>query len=225
MEAYGAPLEQLVTSEGINRDLHYKIQLAMRNCKRLKKLVDSIMDMSKLEAGRLVGNFRPVQLGRVTADLAALFRSMAEKKKIEYHISCDTDNEPAVYVDPDLWEKIVCNLLSNAFKYTSKGRVGLTVTHDSGFAHVRVSDTGVGIPQEHLDTAAEGTGVGLSLTKELVSLHGGRMSLSSQTEEEAPGESGSIFTVTLPHGRAHLPAALVHEVAANANGISYREME
>ncbi|ELU37250.1 histidine kinase [Rhizoctonia solani AG-1 IA] len=163
-----APLEQLAVSEGVSRDLHYKIHLAMRNCKRLKKLVDSIMDMSKLEAGRLVGSFRPVQLGRITADLAALFRSMAEKKGIEYQISCDMEDEPAVYVD--------------------------LVTQ-----------------------AAEGTGVGLSLTKELVSLHGGHMSLSSQTEQEAPGESGSIFTVTLPHGCVHLPAALIHEGASNMN--------
>ncbi|KAF8689719.1 His Kinase A (phosphoacceptor) domain, partial [Rhizoctonia solani] len=227
-----APLEQLAVSEGVSRDLHYKIHLAMRNCKRLKKLVDSIMDMSKLEAGKLVGSFRPVQLGRITADLAALFRSMAEKKGIEYQISCDMEDEPAVYVDLDLWEKIVCNLLSNAFKYTSKGRVGLSVTHDTLFSYVRVSDTGVGIPREHIDAvferffrAAEGTGVGLSLTKELVSLHRGHMSLSSQTEQEAPGESGSIFTVTLPHGCVHLPAALIHEGASDMNGISRREME
>ncbi|CAE6366411.1 unnamed protein product [Rhizoctonia solani] len=231
-----APLEQLASSDGLNRDTQYRIQLAMRNCKRLKKLVDSIMDMSKLEAGRLVGNFRPVQLGRITEDLAALFRSMAEKKGIDYHISCDTDNEPIVYVDIDLWEKIICNLLSNAFKYTSKGRIGINVVHDEMASHVHVSDTGVGIPKDHLgevferffrvnNNAAEGTGVGLSLTKELVSFHGGHMSLSSQTEEEAPGQSGSIFTVTLPHGCAHLPVAFIHEVAPHANGVSQRQME
>ncbi|CAE7221364.1 unnamed protein product [Rhizoctonia solani] len=233
-----APLEQLLANNGLDRDLQYKIQLAMRNCKRLKKLVDSIMDMSKLEAGRLVGNFRPVQLSRITEDLAALFRSMAEKKGIEYHISCDTDNEPLVYVDTDLWEKIICNLLSNAFKYTLKGCVGISVTHDATSSYVRVSDTGIGIPKKHLGevferffrvnnsaSAAEGTGVGLSLTKELVCFHGGNMSLSSQTEEETPGQSGSIFTVTIPHGCTHLPAAFIHEVAPHINGVSHREME
>ncbi|CAE6499988.1 unnamed protein product [Rhizoctonia solani] len=231
-----APLEQLAASESVSRDLHYRIQLAMRNCKRLKKLVDSIMDMSKLEAGRLVGNFRPVQLGHITEDLAALFRSMADKKGIDYQISCSTDNEPVVYVDTDLWEKIICNLLSNAFKYTSKGCVGISVTHEATCSHVHVSDTGVGIPKEYLDTvferffrvnnnAAEGTGIGLSLTKELIAFHGGHLSLSSQTEEEAPGQSGSIFTVTIPHGSAHLPVALVHEVPPHVNGVSHREME
>jgi signal transduction histidine kinase len=68
------------------------------------------MDMSKLEAGRLIGHFRPVQLGQLTADLAALFRSMAEKKGIAYEISCGYGDEPLVYVDVDLWEKIICNL-------------------------------------------------------------------------------------------------------------------
>ncbi|CAE6393946.1 unnamed protein product [Rhizoctonia solani] len=227
-----APLEQLASSDGLNRDIQYRIQLAMRNCKRLKKLVDSIMDMSKLEAGKLVGNFRPVQLGRITEDLAALFRSMAEKKGIDYLVSCDTDNEPIVYVDTDLWEKIVFNLLSNAFKYTLKGRIGISVTHDATSSYVRVSDTGVGIPKEHLGEVferffrtAEGTGVGLSLTKELVSFHGGNMSLSSQTEEEAPGQSGSIFTVAIPHGHAHLPTAFIHQLPPPVNGTSHREME
>ncbi|KAG8690757.1 hypothetical protein FRC11_009316 [Ceratobasidium sp. 423] len=228
-----APLEQLSSSENVSRDLHYRVQLALRNCKRLKKLIDSIMDMSKLEAGRLVGNFRPVQLGRITADLAALFRSMAEKKGIDYQISCDTADEPVVYVDTDLWEKIVYNLLSNAFKYTPRGRVSLSVTHDAGFSHLRVSDTGVGIPKEHLDAVferffrvnnnasantAEGTG-------ELVTLHGGYMYLSSQTEEQVPGHSGSTFTVTIPHGCAHLPVALIHEAASHDNGASHRERE
>ncbi|EUC55592.1 multi-sensor signal transduction histidine kinase, putative, partial [Rhizoctonia solani AG-3 Rhs1AP] len=236
-----APLEQLASSDGLNRDIQYRIQLAMRNCKRLKKLVDSIMDMSKLEAGKLVGNFHPVQLGRVTEDLAALFRSMAEKKGIDYLVSCDIDNEPIVYVDTDLWEKIVFNLLSNAFKYTLEGRIGISVTHDATSSYVRVSDTGVGIPKQHLgevferffrvnnsaseSKTAEGTGVGLSLTKELVSFHGGHMSLSSQTEEEAPGQSGSIFTVAIPHGHAHLPTAFIHELPPPVNGTSHREME
>ncbi|KEP52556.1 putative sensory histidine kinase [Rhizoctonia solani 123E] len=231
-----APLEQLASSDGLNRDIQYRIQLAMRNCKRLKKLVDSIMDMSKLEAGKLVGNFHPVQLGRVTEDLAALFRSMAEKKGIDYLVSCDIDNEPIVYVDTDLWEKIVFNLLSNAFKYTLEGRIGISVTHDATSSYVRVSDTGVGIPKQHLgevferffrvnNSTAEGTGVGLSLTKELVSFHGGHMSLSSQTEEEAPGQSGSIFTVAIPHGHAHLPTAFIHELPPPVNGTSHREME
>ncbi|KDN38661.1 hypothetical protein RSAG8_09336, partial [Rhizoctonia solani AG-8 WAC10335] len=215
-----SPLEQLLLSSNINSDTQYKLQLAMRNTRRLKKLIDSIMDMSKLEAGRLVGNFRPVQLSRVTADLAALFRSMAEKKGIDYHIECEASIEPSIYVDIDLWEKIVCNLLSNAFKYTPHGTITLIVRHEATVSHAVIE--GVGIPKEYIDqifdrffrvstNTAEGTGVGLSLTKELVSLHGGTMSVQSCTEEEYPGQSGSTFTVTLPHGSSHLPAALIHD--------------
>ncbi|QRV74353.1 protein-histidine kinase [Ceratobasidium sp. AG-Ba] len=234
-----APLEQLAGSGVLTHEAKYKIQLAIRNAKRLKKLIDSIMDMSKLEAGRLIGHFRPVQLGKLTADLAALFRSMAEKKGIAYEISVGSTagDEPPVYVDVDFWEKIVCNLLSNAFKYTTKGKVSLSVRHDFTMACVRVTDTGVGIPKKYAEqiferffrvnnNSAEGTGIGLSLTKELVSLHGGTMSVESQTEDEHPGETGTTFTVTLPHGSAHLPATLVHDSAKpGGNGASHGQME
>ncbi|EUC55586.1 sensory histidine kinase, putative [Rhizoctonia solani AG-3 Rhs1AP] len=232
-----APLEQLLSSSKISNDTQYKLQLAVRNSRRLKKLIDSIMDMSKLEAGRLVGNFRPVHLARVTTDLAALFRSMAEKKGIDYQIDCDVSVEPPVYVDIDLWEKIVCNLLSNAFKYTPHGTITLRVKHEATVSHVSVSDTGVGIPKQYIDqvfdrffrvntNTAEGTGVGLSLTKELVSLHGGTMSVQSCTEEECSGHSGSTFTVTLPHGSSHLPAALIHDtIHPGAHGVTRKGMD
>ncbi|CAE6469443.1 unnamed protein product [Rhizoctonia solani] len=213
---------------------------------RLAKLVDSIMDMSKLEAGKLNGNFRPVQLSQITADLASLFQALAEKKGIDYHISCaEEEEEPPVYLDIDLWEKIICNLydphplstafhsttrltldpinsLSNAFKYTSEGSVSIEVTHDTSKSHVRVSDTGKGIPRDYIDniferffrinhSTAEGTGIGLSLTKELIKFHGGQMDLVSHTRDDLPGQSGSTFTVSIPHGSGHLPAAFVRE--------------
>ncbi|CAE6495191.1 unnamed protein product [Rhizoctonia solani] len=250
-----APLEQLALNESVSRDLHYRVQLSLRNCKRLKKLVDSIMDMSKLEAGRLVGNFRPVQLGRITADLAALFRSMAEKKGIEYQISCDTDNEPVVYVDTDLWEKIIFNLYA-AFHPVEERAHWFLGSQMRSSIHQRAVLASVLPTMRSFRTfalatpvwafrknilmlclnvfsesiiaqvqTAEGTGVGLSLTKELVTLHGGYMDLSSQTEEQVPGQSGSTFTVTIPHGCAHLPVALIHEAAPHANGISRRERE
>ncbi|CAE6472804.1 unnamed protein product [Rhizoctonia solani] len=230
-----APLEQLLSSSKISNDVQYKLQLAVRNSRRLKKLIDSIMDMSKLEAGRLVGNFRPVHLARVTADLAALFRSMAEKKGIDYRIDCDISVEPPVYVDTDLWEKIVCNLLSNAFKYTPHGTITLRVKHEATVSHAVIE--GVGIPKQYIDqvfdrffrvntNTAEGTGVGLSLTKELVSLHGGTMNVQSCTEEECSGHSGSTFTVTLPHGSSHLPAALIHDaIHSGAHGVTRKEMD
>ncbi|KDN38662.1 hypothetical protein RSAG8_09337, partial [Rhizoctonia solani AG-8 WAC10335] len=234
-----APLDQLMTSGGLSGDAMYKLQLAARNCKRLKKLIDSIMDMSKIEAGHLAGKFRPVQLGHLTADIAALFRSLAEKKGLAYEIEIGAgEMEPIVYVDLDLWEKIICNLLSNAFKYTTRGTVTVSVVHEPTESHVRVRDTGVGIPKDCLNQVfdrffrvnnnrAEGTGVGLSLTKELICLHGGQIFLESRTKDEGEGDSGSVFTVILPHGSSHLPVSLVQDVPwpSDAHGVLHKEME
>ncbi|CAE7175104.1 unnamed protein product [Rhizoctonia solani] len=234
-----APLDQLMALRNLGEGVTYKLQLATRNCKRLNKLIDSIMDMSKIEAGRLTGKFRPVQLGRLTADIAALFRSLAEKKRITYEIETGTGGlEPIVYVDLDLWEKIICNLLSNAFKYTTQGTVTVSVVHGPTESHVRVRDTGVGIPKDYLNQVferffrvnnnrAEGTGVGLSLTKELVSLHGGQILLDSRTKDEGEGDSGSVFTVVLPHGSSHLPVSLVQDAPwpSDMPGMLHKEME
>ncbi|KAG9121848.1 hypothetical protein FRC07_002026, partial [Ceratobasidium sp. 392] len=225
-----APLEQLLASQSLAEASRYKVQLATRNAKRLRKLVDSILDISKLEAGRLHGHFRPVQLGRITSDLAALFRSIAEKNGIAFEVVDETVNAPLVYVDVDFWEKITCNLLSNAFKYTVKGKITILITYDSVSAYMHVQDTGVGIPKEHLDQvferfhrvnshAAEGTGIGLSLTKELVALHGGDLTVVSDS-------SGTIFTVTLPQGHDHLPESLVHDTDVRKTyGVSSNELE
>ncbi|KAG8766784.1 hypothetical protein FRC12_006659 [Ceratobasidium sp. 428] len=194
--------------------------------------------MSKLEAGRLYGNFRPVQLGRITSDLAALFRSMAEKKGIDFEVVDDAIDPPVIYVDIDLWEKITCNLLSNAFKYTVKGKIIISVAYDSTSAYMHVQDTGVGIPREHLDQvferfhrvnnhAAEGTGIGLSLTKELVVLHGGDLTVTSRSVQDYPESSGSTFTVVVPQGHDHLPESLVHDGGEQkkSHGVSANELE
>ncbi|KAG9081105.1 hypothetical protein FRC07_014642, partial [Ceratobasidium sp. 392] len=248
-----APLEQLLASKDLVDASRYKVQLAMRNAKRLRKLVDSILDMSKLEAGRLHGHFRPVQLGPITSDLAALFRSMAEKKGIAFEVIDDAANPPLIYVDvgrssvtlwdavltsnADFWEKITCNLLSNAFKYTLQGKITISITYDSVSAHMHIQDTGVGIPEEHLDQvferfhrvnnhAAEGTGIGLSLTKELVALHGGTLAVTSRSVEYHPDSSGSTFIVTVPQGYDHLPENLVHDTDEHKpHGVSSNELE
>ncbi|CAE6344693.1 unnamed protein product [Rhizoctonia solani] len=240
-----APLEQLLTSSNLSNDTQYKLQLAVRNSRRLKKLIDSIMDMSKLEAGRLVGNFRPVHLSRITADLAALFRSMAEKKGIDYRIDCDASVEPSVYVDigglvgEDRLQFVVqCVQIhtSRQYHFDSQARSHGVPRERERYRQVDLHVC-VGIPKEYIDqvfdrffrvntNTAEGTGVGLSLTKELVSLHGGTMNVESCTEEECSGQSGSTFTVTLPHGSSHLPAALIHDaVHPGTHGATRKEMD
>ncbi|KAG8751494.1 hypothetical protein FRC12_012423 [Ceratobasidium sp. 428] len=146
---------------------------------------------------------------------------------------------PYTYIDIQLWEKIFYNLfayflfsvriyaqnnpltrLSNAFKYTKVGKVTVSVSYDSTSAYLRVSDTGIGIPlakqddvfglfQRLNDLPAEGSGVGLAVAKELVSLHGGKLSVSSRAESEYVDSTGSTFTVELPLGRDHLAPELV----------------
>ncbi|KAF8603054.1 hypothetical protein BDV93DRAFT_178308 [Ceratobasidium sp. AG-I] len=202
-----------------------RLKLAMRNVNRLRKLVDTLMDFSRVEAGRLEGHFRPVQLGTITADLASLFRSTIEKSGIQFEVDCDNTSKQLTYVDPELWEKILFNLVGNAFKYTLSGRITVSIQYDDGFAVFSVADTGVGIPPDDrlkicerfhrvatVSRSHEGTGIGLALTKELVRLHGGHLQVASETAESSPnGGHGSTFTVKLPLGKAHLPESHVHD--------------
>ncbi|KAL5511938.1 hypothetical protein ACEPAH_5157 [Sanghuangporus vaninii] len=211
------------------------LKMAARNVTRLSRLVDSLMDFSKLAANRLEGRFRPVQLGEVTADLASLFRSVIERTGIEYIVDCDTTDRKQAYIDPDFWEKILFNLIGNAFKYTLRGSIHVIVRYDSDRAYFHVKDTGVGIPQSDIDKifdrfhrvqaiarCHEGTGIGLALTRELVKLHGGTLTVTSATAQESPTDHGSCFTVTLPLGRDHLPAAhIVQSVADVAQNRLY----
>jgi signal transduction histidine kinase/DNA-binding response OmpR family regulator len=184
-----------------------------RNTLRLLRLVNNLLDFSRIEAGRATALFEPTDLGALTADLASAFRSAIDRGGLRLEVSCPPLGEP-VYVDRTLWETIVLNLLSNAFKFTLKGEIRVELARREGQAELRVSDTGVGIPAAELPRmferfhrieapearTYEGSGIGLALVKELVQLHGGQISVSSQVGE------GSTFSVRIPLGRAHLPA-------------------
>ncbi|KAG8992908.1 hypothetical protein FRB90_000870, partial [Tulasnella sp. 427] len=203
-----------------------QLSLTTRNIGRLQKLVDSLMDFTRVEGGRLYGRFRETNLAELTTDLAELFRNPIEKNNIEFIVTSDRSNEAAAYVDHDLWEKIVFNLIGNAFKYTLAGQVHVHTQFRPGWAEFSVSDTGCGIPANeitrvferfHRSSATarshEGTGIGLALTRELVKLHGGYITLESTPEDKDNPKSshGSTFTVHIPLGREHLPAANVEE--------------
>ncbi|WVF67557.1 hypothetical protein IAT40_002314 [Kwoniella sp. CBS 6097] len=223
------PIEDLLVS---NTDARQKdlLQLARNNVfcsRRLNRLVSSLMNISRLEAGKLSCVFQSVNLGEITQDLAEMFRNVAEKAHLQYDIVCDTSLK-CVFVDPDQWEKIVLNLISNAIKYTLQGGIQVSLQYENDCAILRVTDTGVGIPTSDLDhigerfhrvasisRSHEGTGIGLSLAKHLVHLHGGTFKLSSATAEESPdGTHGSTFAVSLPLGSEHIsPDAIYHEKA------------
>lgn len=189
------------------------LEVAHRNALRLLKLVNTLLDFSRIEADRADASYEPVDLAMFTADLASLFRSTIEQAGLRFEVECPPLPEP-VYVDRDMWEKIVLNLLSNAFKFTQQGQITVRQRLVDGQVELSVADTGVGIPEADLDqvfkrfhriagTAGrshEGSGIGLALVRELVALHGGNVRVTSTLGQ------GTMFTVTIPLGQAHLPA-------------------
>ncbi|HTK70738.1 MAG TPA: ATP-binding protein [Candidatus Eisenbacteria bacterium] len=208
-------------SEPAQRDRLERIQ---RNALRLQKLVNTLLDFSRIEAGRIQASFELVDLAELTRDLASAFRSGVEKAGMSLTVDCDPPSEPA-YVDRDMWEKIVFNLLSNAFKFTLEGGIEVRLREVEGRAELSIRDTGVGIAPEQLPRVFErfhriegveartheGTGIGLALASELVKLHGGDLTVTS-----AVGQ-GSTFTVSLPLGSAHLPADRVQTARSLAS--------
>jgi signal transduction histidine kinase len=196
----------------VNRE---RASLIHRNAHRLLKLVNTLLDFSRIEAGRVEAVFEPTDLAAYTTELASSFRSAVERAGLELTIDAPPRRlAQPVFVDRDMWEKIVLNLISNAFKHTFEGRIRVTVSSDRGAAVLEVSDTGVGIPAEQLphvferfrrvpnarSRTHEGTGIGLALVQELVRLHQGEVNVESREG------AGTTFTVRVPLGAAHLPS-------------------
>ncbi len=214
------PVAEAATHPQVPDALRSQLQLAHRNSLRLLKLVNSLLDFSRIEAGRVQSSFEPVDIGALTGDLASTFRAAIEGAGIEFRVECDA--VAPVYVDREMWEKIVLNLLSNAFKFTFKGRIALRLRSAQGQALLELEDTGVGIPAQELPRiferfhriegsagrTQEGSGIGLALVQELVKLHGGSVDVASQLNQ------GTTFRVRLPMGSAHLPAERIRTAQA-----------
>ncbi|OAN28036.1 ATP-binding protein [Pseudomonas oryzihabitans] len=212
------PLEDMLArpdrTAGEPRVGRQELELIQRNGQRLLRLVNSLLDFSRMEAGRMRASFAPLDLALYTAELASSFRSAMARAGLAFGIDCRPLDEP-VWVDRDLWEKIVLNLVSNAFKYTLAGEVRVSLRRQDGYAVLAVADSGVGIPQSELGKVFdrfhriegqigrthEGTGIGLALVKDLTELHGGEVRVTSQIGV------GTTFEVWLPFGHAHLPEA------------------
>ncbi|HWG78865.1 MAG TPA: ATP-binding protein [Stellaceae bacterium] len=188
------------------------LALVHRNGLRLLRLVNTLLDFSRIEAGRVQASYEPVELACFTAELASVFRAATEKAGLELTVDCRPLAEPA-WIDREMWEKIVLNLVSNAFKFTFEGGIAVRLRQEGRSAVLAVEDTGTGIPAHELPRlfdrfhrvegargrTQEGTGIGLALVQELAKLHGGTV-----RAESALGQ-GSTFTVTIPLGAAHLP--------------------
>jgi PAS domain S-box-containing protein len=209
------PLEALLDAgEGaLPAGARQQLAMAHRNCLRLLRLVNALLDFSRIEAGRAQASYRPTDLARFTADLVSSFHSACEQAGLQLIVDCPPLPAP-VHVDPDMWEKIVLNLVSNAFKFTLAGEIEVKLRAVGERCELSVRDTGVGIPEAELPhvferfhrversrgRTLEGTGIGLALVQELAKLHGGSVRV-----ESALGR-GSTFTVAVPFGTAHLPA-------------------
>jgi signal transduction histidine kinase len=206
------PLADALADSTLSAQQRQRLRLAQNSSMRLLKLVNSLLDFSRLEAGRMPGRFAPEDLAALTRDLAMMFQSAVEDAGVKLTIDCPHVGEP-VWLDRDMWEKIVPNLVSNAFKFTHAGEISVRVRATPSHALLEVGDSGIGIRSDDLpfifdrfhrvEEAAgrsyEGTGIGLSLVRELVSLHGGRIEATSEYGR------GTTFTVSIPKGRAHLP--------------------
>jgi anti-anti-sigma factor len=223
------PVAELRSSPAAAADARvaHELEVVERNALRLQKLVNTLLDFSRLQAGRIDARFEPVDLAAVTAELASVFRSAVERAGLTLTVDCPPLSGP-VHVDRDMWEKVVLNLLSNALKFTFTGGITVRLREDGGRAVLTVADTGTGIPAAELprlferfsrvsgarSRSGEGSGIGLAMVRELVGLHGGGIDVDSTPDV------GTTFTVALPLGSAHLPADQLAPSAPEAPAVS-----
>lgn len=207
------PLEEVLSASNTALQPGDRLQLdtAYRNALRLLKLVNSLLDFSRIEANRAQALYKPVYLDTFTSELANSFESAVKKAGLTYNINCHPLSTP-IYIDQEMWEKIIFNLISNALKFTFEGGITIELKETVTAAVLTVQDTGVGIPEKELPNifkrfhrvqnsrsrSYEGTGIGLALTKELVLLHGGVITVDSKEG------IGTTFTVVIPKGAGHL---------------------
>ncbi|HEY9909565.1 MAG TPA: ATP-binding protein [Thermosynechococcaceae cyanobacterium] len=232
-----SPLEELsnTLNSRLNPDEREQLQFIQRNGLRLQKLVNTLLDFSRIEAGRVQASYEPTDLATYTTELTSAFRSLIERAGLRLQIDCPTLAEP-VYVDREMWEKIVFNLLSNAFKFTFAGSITVQLHSVGDSLELRVTDTGVGIPETELprlferfhrvsetrSRTYEGSGIGLALVQELVKLHGGTIQVTSEVDR------GTTFTIGIPFGSTHLPSERIqapHTLASTALGANSHVVE
>jgi PAS domain S-box-containing protein len=199
------PLEQALAVDGLPADTRQHLEVARRNSQRLLTLVNTLLDFSRIEAGRLQAHHEPLDLGALTAEIASVFRSTIESAGLTFTVDCPAFDEP-VHVDREMWEKVVLNLLSNAFKFTLDGSIAIGVRREGAVAVLAVRDTGTGIAAAELPhlferfhrvrgaggRSFEGSGIGLALVRELVRLHHGDVQVESELGR------GSTFRVSIP---------------------------
>ena len=199
------------------------VEAAQRSSLRLLKLVNTLLDFSRLEAGHVDAAFSETDLVKVTTEIVGIFASPIENAGLR--LTAVYEAIPSVHVDRSMWERILLNLLSNALKFTLAGEIRVSLVQYGLYARLVVSDTGVGIPTAELphiferfrrvrglqSRSHEGSGIGLALVAELVHVHGGHIDVTSVVGH------GTTFTIDIPFGLNHLDPALI----VSENGARY----
>jgi PAS domain S-box-containing protein len=208
------PLEELLSnSDNLKADVKEHLEMMQRNCIRLLHQVNNLLSFSSLEAGHLEPNFKQTDLANLTQELASNFNIIMKQAGIKYDVIIKPISEP-IFVDEEMWEKILFNLLTNAYKYTVNGSIKVELVEHEGSVELKVTDTGIGIPQseipklferfyrveQNISRSNEGFGIGLSLVADLVKLHEGKINVSSNEGH------GSSFSILIPKGQQHLPS-------------------
>ena len=229
------PIEKAI-EKAKNKNIQNDLNIAQRNAKRLQVLINELLSLSKLESGKLKLHVSKYDIVRLVKDYSQLFESMAKHRNIEIEFKSN-EKEIPVYVDRDKLEKILNNLLSNAFKFTDDGgRIDIEIVKHLSDVVINISDNGKGIPpdklpfifdrfyqaNESLTKEYEGSGIGLALTKELVELHNGKITALSDKEK------GTTFSISFPLGRNHINDGDIipettHEMATDLDAISMIE--
>ncbi|NEU83027.1 response regulator [Nostoc sp. UIC 10630] len=216
------PLESAVAAgEGLS---YSQSAIALRNSRRLLRLVNQLLDLQRLDAGRMQPSFHPCDLVEFVSQIVESFRPYCEKKRL--HLATQLDECSPVYLDMEKFDKVVYNLLSNAMKFTPEGgTISVRLKSEQDRCILQVQDTGIGIVKEQIphlferfrqaegsaNRSYEGSGLGLALVKELVELHGGHV-----TVESVYGQ-GTTFSLWLVTGNGHLPVQQVLETPAEVN--------
>ena len=212
-----SPVESVIQDDyknEVGKDFFKNIQ---RNAIRLLRLVNNLLDYSKIEEGRMSMKLQEVDLVKIMKNYIVTIESASESKGIELTFNSNIDSL-LLFIDIEKADKIAMNLLSNALKFTDEGgKIEISIREDDKNCCIDVEDTGVGIPADMLDSIFdrfkqadgsstrkyEGTGIGLSLAKELTELHGGSISVKSKFIDDYPDDHGTTFTLTIPKGRKH----------------------
>ncbi|MFH1378739.1 MAG: ATP-binding protein [bacterium] len=230
-----APLETLISKiDSQNKTVacdEYMLNQMTLNAKKLLKLINDLLDFTKLEAGKMQIKCSKVDIKKVIDELIISIESLVQQAQLKIEKKLPK-NEILVYADMGKIEKVFLNLLSNAIKFTQeKGTITVSVEEDEKTVKISVADTGIGIPKEELpkmfdrfhqvDGSATrnygGTGIGLNLAKELVELHKGNIKVESELNK------GSVFTVELLKGTKHLSREDIDEIKPQEDERRFKE--